>query len=64
MEHNREIISQKYSLSAYGEALQTIYHKVVNHTVHHRIDKLKLLRQFIDFDTFSLLKWNPFREDL
>ena len=64
MEHNREIILKKYSLSAYGEALQTIYHKVINHAVRHGIDKFKLLRQFIDFDTFSLLKWNPFSEDL
>ena len=64
MEHNREIILKKYSLSAYGEALQTIYHKVQNHAVHHQIDKFELLRQFIDFDAFSLLKWNPFSEDL
>lgn len=64
MEHNREIILKKYSLSAYGEALATIYHKVVNHAVQHQIDKFELLRLFIDFDTFSLLKWNPFRADL
>ena len=64
LEHNRDIILSQYSLSAYGDALQTIYHKVVNHAVHHQIDKFKLLRQFMDFDTFSLLKWNPFSEDL
>ena len=64
MEHNREIVLHKYSLSAYGEALQATYHKVVNHAVRHQIDKFKLLKQFMDFTTFSLLKWNPFSEDL
>ena len=64
IDHNRRTIETTYSLTAYGQRLQDVYRKVVNHSVQHQIDKFSLLMPFMDFGNFSLLKWNPFSEDL
>ena len=63
VDHNRMTILDNYSLSAYGDRLQDVYRNVVTRSVQHQIDKFVLLMQFMDFATYSLLKWNPFSED-
>ena len=38
------------------------YHKVLKDRVSHRIDKTKLLTQFLEPQNFSLLKWGDYVE--
>jgi hypothetical protein len=57
---NRRIVRQSFGLSAYGQRLQQVYRQASRHTVRHQIDKFALLKRFMHFRNFSLLKWNAF----
>lgn len=64
IQNNRECILHTYGRSASSLRLEKIYQKVVRRPVCHQIDKRKLIKKFINFHNFSLLKWNPYREAL
>ncbi|MBL0715740.1 MAG: hypothetical protein JJV98_18800 [Desulfosarcina sp.] len=62
--HNRKNILNRYGLPAYGQRLRAIYRSVVSRSVHHQIDKQRLLMKFFNFNNFSLLKWNTYSDKL
>ena len=62
IQHNRERILTTFGQSRYGERLQTIYREVLTLAVQHRIDKSRLIKEFMQFHNFSLLKWDTYRE--
>jgi Tfp pilus assembly pilus retraction ATPase PilT len=46
-----------YNLIKYTERLMDIYSKVIQRKVRQKINKQKLLAEFVMPDNFSLLKW-------
>jgi hypothetical protein len=50
-------ILHHYNPLKYRETLMDIYAKIIQNKVRQKIDKQKLLAQFITPDNFSLLKW-------
>jgi hypothetical protein len=61
--HNRELIAKAYDQATYGERLRAIYRHVRRLSVRQHIDKFKLVHGFMQLSNFSLLKWNPYREE-
>ncbi len=49
-----------YGVEKYREQLLSIYERVVQHPVRHRLDKQVLLDTFFDLERFSLLKWGAY----
>jgi hypothetical protein len=60
IEKNRRIILNHYGSSDYGKRLMTIYDKVVNCPIRHRIDKKILCDAFFNLQHFSLLTWGAY----
>ncbi len=58
--NNRLAVMQHYGTNQYRNRLLTIYDKIVNHPVSHRIDKRALRDAFFDLDRFSLLQWGAY----
>jgi hypothetical protein len=58
---NRRIVRRTFGLAAYGQRLRQVYRQVRRHTVRHHIDKFALLKRYMHFRNFSLLKWNSYR---
>lgn len=54
IESNRARVLSAYSLETYRERLLTVYHKVLNISVHYSIDKKTLLQSFLDPTFFYL----------
>jgi hypothetical protein len=54
IESNRARVLSAYSLETYRERLLTVYHKVLNISAHHSIDKKTLLQSFLDPTFFYL----------
>lgn len=54
---NRDNVFRHYNKDAYRERLLDIYHAVKNRRVRHAIDKDVLLRQFLQPENFSVIKW-------
>ena len=62
IERNRRRILEAFGPRPYRDRLQAIYQKVSSRSVRHRIDKLQLLRSFMNYNYYSLLKWNTYSE--
>lgn len=62
IDRNRDHILKNYGRRAYGERLAQIYRKVISQSVCHQIDKFQLMMKFLNFNNFSLLKWNTYSE--
>jgi len=56
--HNMTSVLSSYSKKAYQHRLMDTYAKVVQKPVTHLIDKQALAREFLNPETFSLLKWS------
>ncbi|MEJ2658652.1 MAG: hypothetical protein P8012_15940 [Desulfobacterales bacterium] len=57
IQSNMKAVLLNYTPLKYGEKLIDIYKKVIRKSVHHKINKQKLLAQFLTPNHFSLLKW-------
>lgn len=55
--HNRSVIEKHYNDRQYARRLKTIYARVLDRSVSHRIDKQIIARAFLAPHGFSLLKW-------
>jgi len=55
---NNATVLKIYNQANYRNQLLAIYRKVLNRSVRHRIDKQRLAYEFINPETFSLLKWS------
>ena len=64
IQHNRDHILENYSRGAYSARLAAVYRRAAGRRVQHQIDKSRLINAFMQFDNFSLLKWNPYRDAL
>jgi hypothetical protein len=64
IQHNRDRIIETYGQITYGSRLKTIYREAVTLPVCHRIDKSRLVKEFMQFHNFNLLKWNAYRAAL
>jgi hypothetical protein len=57
IQENMKAVLQNYNPVKYKETLMDIYLKVVGKNVRHKINKQKLLTEFVTPYNFSLLKW-------
>jgi hypothetical protein len=57
IENNKKLIIRHYNEEKYRDTLLSIYRNVVSTSIKHRIDKKRLLAEFFNPDSFSLLKW-------
>ncbi len=57
---NAKVIAENYNQAKYQETLRNIYSKVVNEPVSQKINKKRLLAEFINLEEFSLLKWEHY----
>lgn len=55
--HNRSVIERHYNDRQYARRLKTVYTRVMDTPVSHRIDKKIIARAFLAPYGFSLLKW-------
>lgn len=62
IQNNMNAVLNNYNKTTYRKNLLKIYSKIINNPVHHRLDKNILLSEFINFEQFSLLKWNDYVE--
>jgi len=62
IQNNMNAVLNNYNKTTYRKNLLEIYSKIINNPVHHRLDKNILLSEFINFEQFSLLKWNDYVE--
>ncbi len=62
IKNNRHKVMNNYTTERYKQNLMAIYNSVIQHNVHHRIDKNVLLSQFFKPETYSLLKWSEYVE--
>jgi len=60
IENNRNAVTRSYGMSQYRQKLLAIYAHVDKTTIRQRIDKKKLLAEFLDLTKFSLLKWGDY----
>lgn len=60
---NCEAVLSHYNIEKYRNRLLSIYEKVRERDVRHRIDKRNLFRQFLSPERLHLLKWSPYREE-
>jgi hypothetical protein len=58
---NRERVLALYPLGRYRATLLETYARILTKPVQQAIDRRALLAGFLNFRTFSLLKWSPFR---
>ena len=56
--HNKKAVVASYSQKAYQRCLMDIYSRIVQKSVSQQIDKQILAREFLNPETFSLLKWS------
>ena len=56
--HNKRAVLSSYSQKAYQHRLMEIYSSIVQEPVCQQIDKQVLAREFLNPETFSLLKWS------
>ena len=59
---NAQAVVKFYSKKIYTNRLLKIYSKVINNSVHHKIDKSILISHFLIPEQFSLLKWGEYVE--
>jgi hypothetical protein len=57
IQKNMEAVLLNYNPLKYREKLMDIYTKVIRKNVRQKINKQKLLAEFLTPDNFSLLKW-------
>jgi hypothetical protein len=57
IQDNMKAVLHNYNTIKYKETLMNIYLKVIGKNVCHKINKQKLLTEFVTPDNFSLLKW-------
>ncbi len=57
IEHNRNIVLDRYDPEGYRRRLTDVYRKAANLSVRHRVDKAAVLSAFLSPERFSLLKW-------
>jgi glycosyltransferase involved in cell wall biosynthesis len=60
IENNRQAVARSYGMSQYRQRLLEIYRHVDKTRIRQRIDKKKLLAEFVDLSNFSLLKWGDY----
>ena len=57
---NCAAVRAHYGLASYRQGLRRVYGAVLHRPVAHRIDKSRILNEFVKFNNYSLLKWNPY----
>ena len=57
IEENMKAVLYNYNTTKYKKKLMDIYQKVIANNVRHKIDRQKLLTEFVNPNNFSLLKW-------
>ncbi|MBC2695877.1 MAG: glycosyltransferase family 4 protein [Desulfobacteraceae bacterium] len=62
IQNNMNAVLSNYNKTTYRKNLLKIYSKIINNSVHQRLDKNILLSEFINLEQFSLLKWNDYVE--
>ena len=60
IENNRQAVARSYGMSQYRQRLLEIYRHVDKTRIRQRVDKKKLLAEFVDLSNFSLLKWGDY----
>lgn len=60
IETNRNAVAGSYSMAQYRQKLLMLYAHVARTSIRQRIDKKKLLAEFLDLTKFSLLKWGDY----
>lgn len=63
VKNNKNVVLKHYNKTGYQKRLLEIYRIVSSSTVHHKIDKKRLLSHFFNLESFSLLKWENYIED-
>lgn len=61
-DRNMEAVLLNYNKTTYRKNLLNIYGTVIRNPVRQKIDKKKLLSEFLTLDNFSLLKWCDYAE--
>ncbi|MFC1813186.1 hypothetical protein ACFL03_10910 [Thermodesulfobacteriota bacterium] len=62
IQNNRKAVLRNYNKSSYKQNLMEIYRNVIRTPIRQKIDKQMLLSQFLNPETFSLLKWSDYDE--
>ncbi len=62
IENNHRNVLKHYNRTSYKKVLMDVYRHVAKVKVRQRIDKMTLLRHFLDLRQFSLLKWCDYAE--
>lgn len=57
---NKTAVLNTYNMSGYADNLLSVYRKIIEKPVSHRINKQLLLHCFLQPDQFSLLKWSDY----
>lgn len=57
IENNRRNVQKHYNRTIYKKVLMEVYRRVAKVKIRHRIDKMALLKHFLNLKQFSLLKW-------
>jgi len=62
IQNNRKAVLRNYNKTIYKQNLMEIYRNVIRTSIRQKIDKQMLLSQFLNPETFSLLKWSDYVE--
>ena len=62
IQNNRKAVLRNYNKTIYKQNLMEIYRNVIKTSIRQKIDKQMLLSQFLNPETFSLLKWSDYAE--
>jgi len=58
--HNQKRVLGRYTQQRYRQNMLDTYARVMQTPVRHHIDKARLLSEFFDLESFSLLKWGDY----
>ncbi len=60
IDKNKKVILNRYGPDQYKENLKNTYQKVIQSSIEQKIDRWKLLEEFLSPDQFHMMKWRGF----